>query len=121
MKHLFFPLNLNDSHWVLLTVDILSHSVHYWDPIGNVSWTHINGVVRWLRDEPTDKGVTEYMTTEWRVVIEKNTNFGGRLPVQRGGSECGVLLILCASYLSIDRPLLYTEEDAPSARRRIRC
>ena len=55
------------------------------------------------------------------MAIEKNTCSGGWLPVQRSSTECGVLLILCASYLSIGKPLEYTEDDTPNARRRIGC
>ena len=120
-KRLFFPLNLDNSHWVLITVDIATCTVHYWDPMGGVSWTHINGIIRWLRDEAEDKDASDFINTQWVVAIEKNTCSGGWLPVQRSSTECGVLLILCASYLSIGKPLEYTEDDTPNARRRIGC
>ena len=120
-KCLFFPLNLENSHWVLITVDMATCTVHYWDPMGGVSWIHIKGIVRWLRDEAEDKDVTAHSNTQWAVIVEKTTRCGGRLPEQRSSTECGVLLILCVSALSIDSPLDYTEDDAPIARRRIGC
>ena len=43
------------------------------------------------------------------------------LPCQRGSTACGVLLILCANYLSLGQPLLYHEGDVPNARKRICC
>ena len=43
------------------------------------------------------------------------------MPCQRGSTACGVLLILCASYLSLGQPLLYNEGDVPNARKRIGC
>ena len=72
---------------------------------GGVSWTHINGIIRWLREEAEDKAVTAHINTQWVAVIEKNTRRGGCLSAQRSSTECGVLLILCATYLSIGKPL----------------
>ena len=48
MKRLFFPLNLGNSHWVLITVEIATCTVRYWDPVGGASWTaYCLGQVRW--------------------------------------------------------------------------
>ena len=49
MRFLYFPLNLGNSHWVLVTVDMVNLIIHYWDPMGGINliihyWDPMGGI-----------------------------------------------------------------------------
>ena len=69
MTTLYLPLNLGNSHWVLVTVDIVNLTIHYWDPMGGILWRHIHGLRRWLGEEARDKGATDFCDKEWAINI----------------------------------------------------
>jgi hypothetical protein len=57
----------------------------------------------------------EFINAEWTVDYVKH------MPKQTGSTECGVLLILCANCLSLDKLFDYDMNSVPEARVDIGC
>ena len=116
LKRLYFPLNYPvNSHWTLFTVDINLRLIRYYDPMSGEANSHANILKRWLLDEAKDKDVREFIDVEWTVKYVKH------MPKQTGSTACGVLLILCANCLSLDKQFDYDMDSVPEARVNIGC
>ena len=116
LKCLYFPLNFPvNQHWSLFIVDIHSRLIRYYDPFFGEDKLHANVLQNWLRDEARDKQVLEFIDVEWKVEYVKC------MPRQKGSTACGVLLILCADCLSLDKNFDYDMRSVPQARVDIGC
>jgi Ulp1 family protease len=69
-------------------------------------------LLKWLNDESLDKSDISYETNDWTLIHDT-------VPQQKGSVDCGVFLTICADFLSDDLPLIYTQQDMDSFRKKI--
>jgi sentrin-specific protease 1 len=94
---LFFPINPDRTHWILVVIDINSRKVQLYDSIHNADRrTKIHSVFkRWLADE----GAKHNVQATWNFVYsDLSTN-----PQQVGGVDCGVYTIMFMHLISHGR------------------
>ncbi len=70
-------------------------------------------VLNWITDVTKEKFNQTIDKSLWVCVNEENT------PKQTNGYDCGMFVLMCATYCSDDLPLLYTQKDMPSNRKKV--
>lgn len=110
---IFFPLNLANSHWALIVVFVQQKKICYYDSMSGNGKQWMNHVLHWIKDDVEDKSKQVYDNTDWICVCEK------KIPQQTNGHDCGMFLIMCASYVSDNLPLLYQQTDMPTNRLKV--
>ena len=115
MSQVFFPHNINDTHWAIVVADFEKHSITYYDSSrgknkrGNEVMKYL---LDYLKDEDRSYYKGEYMKQEWTIRY-------GSCPQQTNSFDCGVFLITCSAFLSEKRQLEYSQEDMDTVRNRI--
>ncbi len=106
-KHkVFFPINLNNNHWVLAVAHIVSKTIVYYDSFAGNGVPHLRNLLKWLADEYDDKKKMLLDTSEW-ILIGHSSD----VPRQENGFDCGMFALTCADYLSDDLPLRYSQQE----------
>ncbi|XP_071763027.1 sentrin-specific protease 5 [Centroberyx gerrardi] len=108
---LLVPIHL-EIHWSLITVDIATKTISYYDSQGIVFKHTIDNIMKYLQSEAREKKQTAYQKG-WRMVIIKG------IPQQKNDSDCGVFVLEYCRRLSVKQPLQFTQEDMPRIRKRI--
>jgi sentrin-specific protease 1 len=114
MDKVFFPININDTHWTLAVADMEKKVVSYYNSLKEVGRFYVNAVLRLLADHAVDKGVAIFQESQWDIVLSDKTI----VPQQDNEYDCGLFVITCADYVSDDLPLAYHQEDMPEARKK---
>lgn len=104
---IIIPLNINNDHWTLVVIDFKSQAFTYYDSLASKSsavamkWLDI--AKRWLIDEAHHKGRDEHIKNikDWKMEPAP-----AGLPQQPNGYDCGLYVIMYASYICDDLPLL---------------
>jgi Ulp1 family protease len=101
-KKLFIPINIANTHWVLVVVNIQEKTIHYYDSLyakGNGS-LFCGNILKWIEHLAHKKKVV-YDEREWRI-------FEGAkgIPQQNNGNDCGVFVLMYMEFLSLDVSLL---------------
>ena len=114
-KKLFFPVNINNSHWVLLVIDIENKFIGYYDSMGNEdSHGNMEVLFRWMVEEAIDKNKDKINGHEWRLI-----NYSRSIPLQTNGFDCGTFVIVAAHFLCVGQLLNYSQDDMNSYREKI--
>eukprot|EP01038_Epipyxis_sp_PR26KG_P006123 gene6123-8439_t len=105
MDKIFFPVNLNNSHWAMAVVYMRKKRICYYDSMSCDGSIYLKGLMRWIKDEGTHKkGGMVVDESEWEL-SQKEPN----VPQQRNGFDCGVFSTICADFISDDLPLRYSQ------------
>jgi len=114
MGKIFMPVNIDNTHWVMVVVHMRQREIHYGDSMSGEGKWHMEAIRRWLVDEANAKNNTniEYNTSDWKL-IERC------VPQQNNGVDCGMFSIICADYIADDLPLCYTQAEMPTNRHRV--
>ena len=116
VKRLYFPLNYPvNSHWSLFTVDIQLRLIRFYDPMSGEQRLYAKALQSWLQNEAFDKNVAEFGDINWTVEYVKI------MPKQTGTTACGILLLLCANCLSLEKTFDYDMSSVSEARVKIGC
>lgn len=108
----FFPININNTHWTLLVFFMLSKELHYYDSMNGDGLRYLQCGLRWLSDEVLDKRQITLNTNDWRCFHKEPG-----IPQQNNDYDCGVFVIMCARALAYNQPLTsYNQEDMPQYR-----
>lgn len=116
VDYIFIPINIYQSHWALGRINNKKRSFEYYDSLFGTG-TQI-----------LDK-LEEYMVGETKRLYGESMNgidyskyeFNGAMPcpTQQNGFDCGVFTCTMADYLSREVPMLFTQTDMPTLRRRM--
>ncbi|KAM6962467.1 sentrin-specific protease 5-like [Aplochiton taeniatus] len=108
---LLVPIHL-EIHWSLITVDMATKTINYYDSQGIVFKHTIDNIMKYILSEAKEKEKTSYQKG-WRMVINKG------IPQQKNDSDCGVFVLEYCRCLSVKQPLKFSQEDMPRVRKRI--
>ncbi|XP_029564012.1 sentrin-specific protease 5 [Salmo trutta] len=108
---LLIPIHL-EIHWSLITVDIASHHIHYYDSQGIVFKYTMENILSYILAEAEEKKQAGYQKG-WKMTINKG------IPQQKNDSDCGVFILEYCKCLALKEPLQFTQDDMPKVRKRI--
>ncbi|KAJ7986213.1 hypothetical protein DPEC_G00337630 [Dallia pectoralis] len=108
---LLIPIHL-EIHWSLITVDITSRHIHYYDSQGMVFKYTMENIMRYIMAEAKEKKLAGYQKG-WKMIINKG------IPQQKNDSDCGVFVLEYCKCLALKEPLEFTQNDMPKVRKRI--
>ncbi|XP_063056828.1 sentrin-specific protease 5 [Engraulis encrasicolus] len=108
---LLIPLHL-EVHWSLLSVDVASKSIHFYDSQGIMFKYAVDNILKYLLAEAKEKKQLNFQKG-WKMIIQKN------IPQQKNDSDCGVFVLEYCKCLAQKRDLLFSQDDMPRVRKRI--
>lgn len=108
LDKIIFPLNIDNSHWVLAVVDLKAQEIQYFDSLGGNHPALYHRLRRWLGDECLDKGA-EFSLEGWR-------NSRPSCPKQSNSCDCGVFACCFAERLALGAPIDFTQRHIPALR-----
>lgn len=95
IERLFFPMNVQNLHWIAVNTDVPSYSVAVGDSYPSVTRPHIKAIIadilRWLRYWVEDSGLNP-----WTVDL-----FGIPMSLQHDSSSCGVTAVNAIHRLTV--------------------
>ena len=101
-KQVIIPINLSNTHWILIYVDISEKTVISADSMGSNgrSTVYTRAVMRWVADEHAARQIP-FDTTSWTQKSLRANEY----PRQDNDFDCGVFVIMAAEYLTKYRAL----------------
>ncbi|XP_018586644.1 sentrin-specific protease 3-like [Scleropages formosus] len=108
---LLIPIHL-ESHWSLVSVDLVSYSIHFYDSQGLVFQQAMESILHYITTEAKEKQHAAFqrgwvlMTNRW-------------MPQQKNDGDCGVFLLEYCKCLALRRPLRFSQQHMPKIRKRI--
>jgi Ulp1 family protease len=114
---LFFPVNLNNSHWTLAVVYVQLKKICYLDSMAGAGTKYLQTLMRWLSDEHRDKKGCDLPDVDaWELIPCKWET----TPQQHNSVDCGAFTIMFADFLADDQDLMgFAQEDIRLFRRKI--
>ncbi|KAH3665470.1 hypothetical protein OGAPHI_003654 [Ogataea philodendri] len=116
LDYIFVPINLNQSHWALGVINNKEKAFQYYDSL------YGNG-------EDVIYNLEQYMVNETKKLYGDSMNGidysqydsfeSMKTPKQENGFDCGVFVCTFVDYLSRERPLMFSQSDMKSLRRRM--
>jgi Ulp1 family protease len=64
---IFFPINLNNSHWMLAVIFMQRQEIHFYDSYHSKGINYLDGLKRWIMDESIDKKGIRLNPNEWKT------------------------------------------------------
>ncbi|XP_061540715.1 sentrin-specific protease 5-like isoform X1 [Phycodurus eques] len=108
---LLIPIHL-EIHWSLVTVNMATKTINYFDSQGIVFRHTADNIMKYLQSEAQEKKQTNFLKG-WKIAINKG------IPQQKNDSDCGVFVLEYCRCLSVKKPLLFSQDDMPRIRKRI--
>ncbi len=108
-KMLFCPLNVAESHWALLAVDLKARVFRYYDSLSYKPEDAKIQAVRAHIQKIADAEKVTLSPNDFQLSIEK-------CPQQENGYDCGVFVLMAVHHLVSNKPLDYSQKDAPFMR-----
>jgi Ulp1 family protease len=115
-NHLYFPINQNASHWILIEFDVKKWVLQVYDP-----WPNGEAAV-WV-----DR-IAQYIADEYWRLYKNECPFKDKLrdnvvcsscPKQDNGWDCGVFVCLFGYYLATEQQMSFSAEYVANYRRTI--
>lgn len=110
-EKIFIPVNLGNTHWILVYVDVRRKRVLSLDSFNAPRYVVRRDVLNWIEQEHRAKRVP-FDRREWASLPKK-------APTQTDGHSCGPFVCLFAAFLSNNRPLSFKQARVPAMRERI--
>jgi sentrin-specific protease 1 len=108
------PINLENKHWTLAVVYVQERRIHYYDSMSGGGDRHLKAIRQWLADECEQKQNTVLDVRQWQLVHMEE-----HIPQQCNGFDCGIFAIVCASFISDNLPLLYSQLELADMRLKV--
>eukprot|EP01122_Echinamoeba_exundans_P003371 TRINITY_DN13484_c0_g1_i1.p1 TRINITY_DN13484_c0_g1~~TRINITY_DN13484_c0_g1_i1.p1 ORF type:complete len:329 (-),score=61.23 TRINITY_DN13484_c0_g1_i1:225-1211(-) len=114
MDRIIFPVNLNNTHWCLVVINMKAKKIEYYDSLGGRNDKIFKQIRMWLQEESLDKK-KEYFDPGDYV-----DEYPAAVPLQQNSYDCGVFTCKFAeARVNGDEPFSFSQSDMPSFRRRI--
>ena len=106
---LLFPLNINNSHWALIKIELEKRELFYYDSLKNYNIDNFYPIFENIT-ALIDKYLIEY---EYLLYPNLNWtyNFMKNIPYQNNGSDCGVFVCQFMNYISKNKDFDFTQDD----------
>ncbi|XP_056354671.1 sentrin-specific protease 5 isoform X6 [Oenanthe melanoleuca] len=108
---LLIPIHL-EVHWSLITVNIPSRIISFYDSQGIHFKFCVENIRKYLLTEAKEKNHPEFLQG-WQTAVTKC------IPQQKNDSDCGVFVLQYCKCLALDQPFQFSQEDMPRVRKRI--
>ena len=115
MEKIFFPINIFDTHWVLVIALMQERRILFRDALGNEGRKYVCAVFEYVMEEmQARKGhvMSKEEQDEWVLEFE----VPGDSPKQDNGFDCGMFVCMYADYMLQDLPEQFTQQDMPMLR-----
>ena len=146
MDKIFFPININNTHWTLCVVFMQAKQIHYYDSMGSTGRKYMEAAMHWVKDEGREKQNMEVDDSEWKLVgqfdnssllslhlnnkqardhlrkqVEQSDGQCGYVPKQHNGYDCGVFTCMNADFCCDDLPLLnaFSQQHMSTLRQKV--
>jgi Ulp1 family protease len=67
LEKIFFPININNTHWILIVVRMLEKMISLYDSLNNVYPMYTDAVMKWIVDEGRVKKGVIVDKREWTI------------------------------------------------------
>ena len=104
MDKIYFPININNNHWSLAIIFMISKKITYCDSLDQHGMIYINALMQWIIDEAVNKNITPQERGDW--MFDNST-----CPKQTNNCDCGIFTIMCANYNLDNLELSYNQND----------
>jgi Ulp1 family protease len=111
LTKIFIPININNIHWVLIVVDIIQRSIHYYDSCKaemDEQLERLRNIEHFMNDFETKKRSSK-KSSEWSLHL----NDMGR-PQQKNDYDCGAFICLFCYLISKHQPVNFDPSIIPS-------
>ena len=100
LDKIFFPININASHWVLVIVHMQEQRIQFYDSMGSGGEEYLEHVFRYIQDEHLcQKARLLPNPSSWCLVpCTQDT------PQQGSGYDCGVFCCTFMDFIALDPP-----------------
>ena len=105
LDKVFIPINVGNSHWVLLVAYIKLKKIKYYDSMGRDGKVYVDAVMRWLQDIALHQYKFYIDVDHWSLDVEDHC------PRQLNGYDCGVFTIVCVDHLAAGLDLNYSQSQ----------
>ena len=107
------PINEIEDHWYLAIINIRLRRIEIYDSIGAKRLDVVEDLFRYVKDEHKSKKFKDLDIALWSHKPCKV----GTIPQQLNGYDCGVFMLLFASYASLGRPFDFCQANMPAIRK----
>ncbi len=115
LDKIFFACNVNQMHWTCAVIFMQQKRIQFYDSMRGDGYHYSQGLFKYLLDEwKAKKGGELPDKDQWKIVGNEQS-----VPTQQNGYDCGVFTCMFADFLSLDRPLSFTQEHITQCRERI--
>ncbi len=116
LDKIFIPVNIDQVHWACAVVFFDEKRIQMYDSLGNSGTSYLEAILLYLKDEWNRMCADEELPNwkEWKLVTTTLDT-----PNQENKFDCGVFTCMYADYLSINKPLDFTQEQVNIYRERI--
>jgi len=115
LDKIFFACNLSNVHWASAVIYVQEKRIQFYDSMTGDGMYQMNGLLNYLKDEwRAKKGGELPDADKWKLVTCTDDT-----PVQENGFDCGVFTCMFADFLSINKPLSFSQEHISHCRKRI--
>ena len=115
---LFFPINIEGSHWTLVIVKIQDKRIVYRDALGHSGEIYTKAIKQYIFDEWQHKKgtpMTQVQMDEWvEMPMPPDSS-----PLQHNGFDCGMFVCMYADYMLNNLPEQFSQDDMPMLREKI--
>ena len=101
---LIVPINVNNTHWVLVVAFMQQKKIMYYDSFNQNGNSYMKTIQRYIGDEirVNCKGVEDMK--KWQLA-------NVRVPQQRNNYDCGICVLMNVDLLLQNKPLTYNAND----------
>ena len=116
-RAVFFPVNVDDEHWILIVADMDARTLTSYDSLGREHGVRLGLIERYLVDEYADKRRGEALPWTWTLANAMKTT-----PQQTNAVDCGVFVIATldvlhrAFELGGEPDFSFSQQDMPRLR-----
>jgi sentrin-specific protease 1 len=120
LDKIFFPINIDNSHWSLAVVYPQLKQIQYFDSLlllGDEGSYFMSGLLRWVIDEAQNRKKVTIDPKTWTLI-----NRSHEIPRQENSYDCGMFTIICSDFLLDNLPInvdSYSQEKMPFLRLKV--
>ena len=112
---IFMPINITNTHWTLLAMDMVAKTISYYDSMRGNGQLYIDNAMAYLRASAEARGVP-FTDSEWTC----DRHAAEAYPPQPNSFDCGIYVVMVADLLTSRLPVrLLTLEAMARARTHI--
>ena len=118
MDLILIPINQNNKHWVLASIDLRTQTFSFMDPMKKERGIdYLRTLKQWLIQEIAAKSGEECAKKmnidSWKLISNPAV-----IPKQRDGSSCGLFVLYMCDYMELGKQIAFTQSDVQVLRKR---